>query len=334
MKTLIGTWMLMVPAVLAWAQENDDLYFRSKDRQKPANITTDSYVSNYDNFKRQHFPEDYAQESKINPTDSYSARQVNPEYISRANAEQASEDEQNYFIQGYNAPSTSPSGYYGNSSWNNSWNTNNWYAPGWYGPSRFNNWYSPYYGFYDPWMNPFWGNTPGWNYGFSNYWAPWGSGWNIMIGYSWGNTWCNNFWGPSWSYWNYPHYYYGGSERTRINYGKRPSGNVVVAGDVRDRYSNNRGNQVSNNTSGRTRGNDEYYVRPSRRTTTGSESSSNETLNRSRSYSRDTYNSTPQRNNTYRDSRPAYTPSRSGSFNSGGTPNRAPSSGSRSRGRD
>lgn len=337
MKTYIGLLMLMVPAVLASAQENDDLYFRSKDRQKATSTATESYVSNYDNFKRQHFPEAYAQESRpnTNPTDSYSARQINPEYVARANAEQASEDNQNYFVEGY-TPATAPNiSYYGNSSLNNNWN-NAWYTPGWYGPARFNNWYSPYYGFYDPWMNPFWGYGLGWNYGFSNYWAPWGSGWNIMIGYSWGNPWCNTFWGPSWSYWNYPIYYYGGNERRRVNYAKRPSGNTVVAGDVQNHYPNNSRNRTINNSGGRTRSNDEYYVRPSRRTVNdGTNTNSGETLNRTRSYPRDTYTSpTQNRNNTFRDSRPSYTPSRSSPFPSGGSRSSSPSSGSRSRGRD
>lgn len=333
MKTHMGFWMVMIPAVLASAQETDDMYFRSKDRQKAANVQ-ESYVSNYDNFKQQHFPEAYQQDANLNPTDSYSARQINPEYVARANSEQASEDEQNYFVQGYNSAISNSTSYYGNSSFNNSWN-NNWYSPGWYGPSHFNNWYSPYYGFYDPWMNPFWGNTPGWNVGFSNYWSPWGSGWNMMFGYTWGNSWCNNFWGPSWSYRNYPYstYYYGGYERTRINYGKRPSSNSVVAGNVRNHYSTHSGGQVTNNSSGRTRGSDEYYVRPSRRSTS-QEINSGESISRSSNYSRDTYNnSTQHRNNSYRDSRPTYSPSRSSSMPSGGTRS-APSSGSRSRGRD
>lgn len=332
MKAHIGFWMLLLPAV-ASAQESDDLYFRSKDRQKATVAATESFVSNYDNFKRQHFPEAYTQDNNQNPTDSYSARQINPEYVARASSEQASEDEQNYFIEGYTPVATTTTNLYSNSSFNNGWN-NGWYTPGWYGPARFNNWYSPYYGFYDPWMNPFWGNGPGWNYGFSNYWAPWGSGWNIMIGYTWGNSWCNNFWGPSWSYWNYPYYYYGGSERIRTNYGKRPSGNTVVAGDVRNHYPNNARNQAINNSSGRTRGNDEYYVRPSRRTVNeGTTTGSGETYNRTRTSPRDSYTS-PTRSTSNPSSRPSYTPSRSSSFPSGGTRSSSPSSGSRSRGRD
>jgi hypothetical protein len=333
MKTCMGFGVLMMLTVSALAQETDDVYFRSKDRQK---AVVESSVSNYDNFKQQHFPEAYAQESNPNPTDSYSARQINPEYVSRANSELASEDEQNYFIQGYTSATPGNTAYYSNSSLNNSWN-NNWYTPGWYGPSSYNHWYSPYYGFYDPWMNPFWGYGPGWNSGFGTYWSPWGSGWNVMIGYSWGNSWCNNFMGSSWSYWNYPYtpYYYGGYERTRLNYGKRPSGNAVVAGNVRNHYADN-SNQITHNSRGRTSGADEYYVRPSRRTAVeGTNTNSGESINRSRSYSRDTYNnSTPNRNNSYGDSRPTYTPSRSNSFPTGGTRSGAPSAGSRSRGRD
>jgi len=340
MKTLLGLWMVVIPAMLASAQENDDLYFRSKDRQKAASASADSYVSNYDAFKRQHFLETDKQESNVNPTDSYAARQVNPEYVARANAEQASTDEQNYFVEGYTPVSPAGTGYNSN-FFNNNWN-NPWYT-GWYGPARFNNWYAPYYGFYDPWMNPFWGYGPGWYSGFGSYWSPWGNSWSMMIGYSWGNTWgntwgnpwCNTLWGPSWSYWNNAYYYYGSNERTRVNYGKRPSGNTVVAGDVRNHYRDNSRNQALNNTSGRTRGDDNYYVRPSRRGTTGSTTThSTETGTPTRSYSRDTHISpTQNRNNTFRDSRPSYTPSRSSSFPSGGSRS-APSSGSRSRGRD
>ncbi len=333
MKTRIGLWILWLPVLVVSAQENDDMYFRSRDRQKAVTASAESYVSNYDNFKRQHFPEALTQpDGTTNPTDSYSARQLNPEFVSRSNAEQASEDEQNYFIQGYTPVTSATTGYYNNSSLNNSWNTNNWYAPGWYGPARFNNWYSPYYGFYDPWMNPFWGMSPGWNYGFNSYWGPWGSGWNFNLGYTWGNAWCPVMWGPSWSYWNQPYtpYYYSGYERTRANYGKRPSNNAAVAGDMRSRNSTNTPNQVVDNSSGRTRGNDEYYVRPSRRAAPAN-TSTDGSVNRSRNYSRDTYNTPSPQRNTYQPSRPSYTPSRSGSFNSG-TRSSSPSSGSRSRG--
>lgn len=330
MKTIAGILGLTILALSAAAQEYDDMYFRKKDREKIKASSTDAYASNYDSFREKHFGETVEKDNNINPTDSYSARQINPEYVSRASSELASADEQNYFIQGYTPAAANTMGYYGNSSFNNGWN-NVWYTSGWFGPARFNNWYSPYFGFYDPWMNPFYGFNPGW--GFNHFWGPWGSGWNFSIGYSWGNTWCNNFWGPSWSTWNYPYIYYlGGNESTRVTYGKRPSSNSVVPGNVRNHYTST---SVNNNSSGRTRGNDEYYVRPSRRIgNLGTTTNSGESINRSRSYPRNTYTPTQNRSNFYRDSQPAFTPSRNSSFPSGSPRNSSLSSGSRSRGRD
>lgn len=345
-RTMTGILVASTLAFQVLAQENDDLYFNSKDREKQKVENVRASASNkidedYQAFKKKHFEEPAEDTSFVNPTDSYSARTINPEYIARSNAEQASEDEQNYYVEGY-APNTYDSysagnsnntayqgnynGYYGTS--NSNWNYGNaWgypYTSSYYPSSS---WYSPYYGGYcNPAMSPY----------YSGY-----SGWTFSLGYTWGNygAYGQNpyYYSPySYSYGGYPgHYYYGGTESSRVNYGKRPSRHsAIVVPTTRSRST-----QVSSNPNGRTNTNsrsrsstDEYYVKPSRRTTTATQPTE--------SISRDRYsnsNSSGTRTREYsspaRESRSYSTPSRSSSP-SHSTPSRSSgnSSGSRSRG--
>src|SRR5690606_7798258 len=252
MKTKLILGLTMLGSVAAFAQENDDLYFRSKDREKleAQRASEQTYVSNYNNFKKKHFEEPTELDEYTNPTDSYSARNVNPEYISRSYSDQVSEDEANYFVEGY-APSTNNfnynSGYYYNGFNNSGWNS-------WYGPSYYNNWGSPYgYGWNDPWMNSYWGNRY-----MNPYWGNrWGSGWSLSASYYWGNSWGNswgnpwgwydpycspyNSWG-SWSSWNYGGWWNAPTtvvvvgDGARPNYGKRPTRSSAGVTEVTNAY--------------------------------------------------------------------------------------------------
>jgi hypothetical protein len=330
---------MMTFQVVAQRTENDDMYFTSKDREKlkVENATAsanDKIDGDYNAFKKKHFDstqEEVNQEETeaVNPTDSYSARTVNPEYISRSSSEQASEDEQNYYVEGY-TPNTydsySSSNYnnYNNNSNNNNWNNNNWsngnnYG---YGSSPYNSWYSPYYGYCNSSMSPYYSG---------------GSGWTLSLGYTWGNMgYGNSYYNPysyypSYypNYYGYPNYYSGGYESSNANYGKRPSRHsAVVTPTPRSRE------RISSNTNGRTRQTvDEYYVKPFRRATTYEKPADGYSSDRyarpSSTKVRDSYNS-----NT-RESKPTYSaPSRSSS--GGSTPSRSSGSSStpRSRGKD
>jgi len=234
MKTRIIIGMLMTIGAGAFAQEYDDMYFRSKDREKQ-NATIKSskseevYASNsYETFKKKNFKETTMLDEYTNPTDSYSARNVNPEYISRSYSEQASEVEQNYFVDGYTSALATTNafdynqGYYYN-GWNSSqMNTMNMYNTGWYGPSFYNGWRNNPWAWNDPWMNPHMGMGmnpymgmgmnpfmgSGWNmsfgYGMGSGWGnPWNSGWNMGMGYMWGNPYYNSMRWPS-SIWYCP----------------------------------------------------------------------------------------------------------------------------------
>jgi hypothetical protein len=380
MKTKLILGLTMLTGVAAIAQENDDLYFRSKDREKleAVRATEQTYVSNYDNFKKKHFNEPTELDEYTNPTDSYSARNVNPEYISRSYSDQVSEDEANYFVEGY-APATNNfnynSGYYYNGFNNNvGWNS-------WYGPQFYNTWGSPY-GWNDPWMNAGWGG----NRWMNPYWGNrWGSGWSLSASYFWGNSWGNswgnnwgwgwndpfwnpyNSWGSSWSYWNNGWYrpttvVVVGGDGNRPNYGKRPTRSSAGVGEVSNAYvrpsrSNSNVDSGNGDTGGRNKTSNDYYVRPSRRTTTNTSgytnsnsssnwNNSNSTIRQSRSSTFNNSGYSPSRssgnnnNSGYSPSRSSgnsnsYSPSRSSGSSGGNTPSRSSgssgSSGSSSR---
>jgi hypothetical protein len=125
--------------------ENDDMYFNSKDREKlkEARVSQVAYASEKKASKIKKIEE--AEEISVNPTDSYSARNINPEFAARSNAATALDDNQDYFVQNYR---------YQNSNDLNSWNNgfNNWYGNSWYNSSYYSpniyGWNSPYYGGY------------------------------------------------------------------------------------------------------------------------------------------------------------------------------------------
>ena len=336
-RIVIGSLVasMMTFQVLAQRAENDDMYFTAKDREKlraeNASMSVNTRIDNdYKAFKKKHFDKDEEETviidaDTVNPTDSYSARHVNPEYISRSNSEQASEDE-SYYVEGYTPPSN-----YGNSQSYDNYSSNgynNW--------NNNNNWNNPYNSWNNPYNNCF---------SCSNMWNPYygGSGLSLSFGYGWGNMY--NPWNYGMGYGSYNPYggyyspyaygygypYYGGYEVRRVNYGKRPSRHSAVVTPTP--RTNPRGNVVSNGrTSDRSRQtSDESYVRPTRRTAT-SNGTVDRTTERSRSNNFDYNRSRTRESSSPRESRSSsYTPSRSSS-----SPSRSSgsSSGSRRGGRD
>lgn len=367
MKTRIVIGGLLVSVltlnVSAQQAENDDMYFKAKDREKlraenaVASIN-DKIDNDYKAFKKKNFDEPTVEEtatspSAVNPTDSYSARTINPEYISRSNSAQAGEDEQTYYVEGY-APANTYDSYSGGTYNNYSNNLNPNYQNSWYGSSAYNSWYSPYYGYCNPYMSPYYSATPGWTMSLGYTWGNmYNPGMGFGMGYGWGSSYYNNpyYYNPyhsysPYGYYGYPTYYNNGgyySEASKPNYGKRPSRHSAVVTPTQQ--SRQRVATTNNGTpNGRSQQTaDEYYVKPYKR-------SSSTFDNTTGGYTRDRYTSptesaSPTRtresyNSNSRESHTTYsTPSRS---SSGGSYTPSPSrsssgssSGSRSsRGRD
>src|SRR5688572_27751082 len=205
---------LFTVASLAQGIENDDMYFNSKDRAK-LKATKASEVSYSASIKKS--KKETVVEEPINPTDSYSARNVNPEYQARSNSQAAQVDNQDYFVNNYR---------YNNASNFNSWNNNfnNWYSNPWYGGNYYdpyiNSWNSPYYGssfdaWGNPWCNPYY--RSGWSSSFSYHWgSSYNYGWGMSVGY--GNYGYNpyNSWGSGWGSPYYGGGYYGGGYPTQV----------------------------------------------------------------------------------------------------------------------
>lgn len=259
-------------AASAQGIENDDMYFNSKDRAK-LNAVKASEVSYTASIKKD--KKVTVEDEDVNPTDSYSARNVNPEYAARSNSQTAQADNEDYFVNNYQYNNT------GNfNKWNN--NFNNWYSNPWYGGNFYdpyiNSWNSPYYGSsYDSWGNP-WRNPyyrSGWSTSFSYHWgSSWNYGWGMNVGYgnyynpynSWAMSPYYGYspWG-SYSYYGYPGQVVIVESGNRYGpvYGKRNSRSSELSRDYdRTNRSNNRGLVDSEN--GRTNTGGRLGTTPSR----------------------------------------------------------------------
>lgn len=253
-KVVVTGLMAMLIASASFAQgiENDDMYFTSKDRvklkAKQAEDEVAYQASVRKNTRKNNVVED---QDVINPSDSYSARNVNPEFAARSNSQQATADNEDYFVSDYR---------YNNSSNLNSWNNNfnSWYSSPWVSSNYFSpsiyGWNTPYYGSYydswgNPWMNPYY--RSGWSSSFSYYYgSSWNYGWGSSFGMSYGNPYMN-----SWSSWNSPYYGYGYNNwypSTVVIVGNGEGGRNVVYGKRGTRSGAITTRQEA--TTGRTRG--------------------------------------------------------------------------------
>jgi hypothetical protein len=351
-RVILFSIVLSVMGSAAFAQvEQDDMYFNSKDRAKLRESRKTADLALASNRKKEKQEEDELN----NPKDTYSARNVNPEFTSRSHSKSAQEDEEDYFVNNYQYSGNqfSNAGQYNN--WNN--NYNNWYGNSWYrnnywSPS-INAWNSPYYGYYDsfnsPWYDPYWSQN-GWSSSFSFYY---GSNWN----YGWGGNY--NYWNrpycPGWNsyyssnaYWNsyrYPSTIVvinnNESAGRGVSYGKRPTrGSSIVSNRNESRSRQSISNPPDNNSGGRSSSNGrtqsgEYYNRSWRynnsQPATTQDSRSNTQNNRPNS------NWSNSNNNSWNNSsneRTYTAPSRSNSSSDGGgTRTNSGSSGSGSNGR-
>jgi hypothetical protein len=354
------------------AQENDDMYFNSKDRAKlnalkpapvPHTVTFNDEGAN-------------SEDDDITLASNYSSRNINPEYTSRSNSQLAQDDNGDYFVNDYRF-STSNSLNTFNNNYNN-WYNRPWYNSSYYYGSMANAWNSPYGNYYNGYNSP---NSYYYDY-YNNPWSNpyYQSGWYGSLSYYGGSPYYGNSWGFGWGYgsgWNYPYYggsYYNGYFGYNNYWGNNYWGNsnvVVVTenggrgsvygkrltrGGMISHQNENSGNRTrsqiiprgsdSGNSGGRvatsnSRGQDEYYNRSWRRaseypSSTGGNSRSSSWSNGSNS------NSSWNNSRSSSWSTPS-SPSRSSSFESGGTRSsggfsHSPSSGSggggRTRGRD
>ena len=250
-KVIILRLISFIGVSCAFAQvEQDDMYFNSKDRAKLRAAQKANEVTYASAVKKE--KKSAVAEEEFNPTDSYSARNVNPEYTSRSQSQTAKTSDEDYFVNNYQYASSPAYNSNNYNNWNN--NFNNWYGNSWYRPNYYgsiNAWNSPY-GAYNsmnsPWYDPYWSNSGysssfscyygnSWNYsnpyyngfnsyyGLNSYYGGYGSGfgYGMGMGFGYGSGWYGN---------NYGGGYYGGypGSVVIINNGENSGGRSVVNG--------------------------------------------------------------------------------------------------------
>ncbi|MEQ8423390.1 MAG: hypothetical protein RIA63_01680, partial [Cyclobacteriaceae bacterium] len=168
-KILFTAAFLLCATITSFGRETDDMYFNSKDRAElnAKKITADLGLTKRSDVKDANSP--------INPTDSYSARNINPEYASRLNSGSEVQVENDYFL-----PDFQPTGINQNLS-NCNCSGGSYYNPNsFYGGSAFNN---PYYGNMGGFGSPYGGFYPS-SWGYPSY--GYNSGLSMSMGYGLG----------------------------------------------------------------------------------------------------------------------------------------------------
>jgi hypothetical protein len=167
--------------------ELDDMYFMASD----AKVATEFAVANNNpqNFQslNQAAPSTFEQEN-------FSARNVNPEYIAKYQAQSQTQDSGTVYFDDTQAQETTPNvnvynNFYGSSvnpnGWNGGSNVNvslgfgmGWGMPMWGMPMGM---WDPFWGWGNPWMM-----RPGfgWGIGWNSMW-----GWNVGMGWGMGGMW-------------------------------------------------------------------------------------------------------------------------------------------------
>ena len=177
MKTkLIVTWIAVsLISLTAYSQvETDDMYFRAGDRVKPnrdkvmaENVITPKKLAEASDINQ-----------AINPTDSYSARNINPEYSSQLKENESVVVEDNYF-----SPDFQPRSVNQNIS-NCNCSQGSFYNP--YGAGGFNSFNSPFYPYgYPGGFNSF-NRFSAFGYPYSGFNSGFNSGFGLSTGFGWG----------------------------------------------------------------------------------------------------------------------------------------------------
>jgi len=224
----------------------DNLYFMSSDVKK----ATQNAVANNQPGTFQTLAE-----AKVVPQENFSAKNINPEYLSRYGQINTSDEDIIYFEENQvsstaEAPNIDVYNSFRVSNFNSGWgNTgfNNGFSPFGMGMSPFGMGmmgFSPFgMGMIDPFWGPNWGWRPGFNVGLSLAWGrPFYTSMNPYLG--WGGFydpfWGGTNWGSPWS-WGRPIYTTGpivilsGSENSnrKVVYGARPSRGASMSGGSR-----------------------------------------------------------------------------------------------------
>jgi len=172
-------------SVAALAQENDDMYFNSKDR---AVVVKANEVVLAKKYRQDDI--DAVRSNPVNPSDSYSGRGVNPEYNAQAkNGTSVVQNDPDYFVTGYQPKSVNSNLYNNTSAYSNTYYNNGYGSP--YGYSGFgspySSMYSPYAFGYSPYsmMSPYSMYSPyGGMYGMGmgGMYSGFGMGYSMMYG--------------------------------------------------------------------------------------------------------------------------------------------------------
>ena len=230
---------------MAASSVNDNLYFMASD----VKIATQYAVANNNPSTFQNIAKE-----PTAPQESFSSRNVNPEYISRYGQTSVAEDDEVVYFDDNETQANSSN--QPNIDVYNSFSVNNFNNNRGWGNSAFNmglgmgfGGFSPWgMGFNDPFLNPFWGFRPGFNVGLNfGFGRPFYDPFNPFFGFGGGfgglgsfydPFWGNGFMGSPWG-WGRPIYATGpiivmpGNEfgNRRVVYGSRPTrGSSMVSG--------------------------------------------------------------------------------------------------------
>lgn len=353
MKTKVAflTFLAAATVSCAWAQstEDDDMYFTSKDRVALNAAQSASRQEVLASANSRRITESEVA-STINPTDSYSARNVNPEYISGSKVGSNTTANVQYFAPNYQPTSVNQNlaSNCNSCGYNSNFNSYNGFNNG-YGYNRFGSFGSPYgmgsmspygynsYGMMSPYSNyggygyspysmmgsGFYGSALsfGFGSGFGNgfgYGSPFGFG-NSYYGMNsfYGNGY-NSFYNP-YSY-GYNSYGYGYTNSRTVVVADRPRPESARNQEV-DRYYSANGNRGGMaNSGGRVAGVDnsqQYYNRTWRNDAAVERGTT--TWNNTRSYQQNNNNGwNNSNNNNWGNSNSGFSGGRSSSFSNGG----------------
>lgn len=236
MKTKYAILMMaMGMSAAVMAQENDDMYFNSKDRVLVNKVNESLMIKKY-----QQEDLNAVRSNPVNPSDSYTGRGVNPEYSAQIkNGTAVIQNNPDYFLSGYQPKNVNSSLYSGNSAYPNSYYGNGGYNNNGYNNNRmgyggmgmgYGGFGSPF-GYYSPYSSMMLG------YGFGGYGSGLYGGMGYGMGSMFGNSFCspfgmNSFYNPYYGYGGYggsSYYPYGttvvinnGDSRGTVN-GRHPS---------------------------------------------------------------------------------------------------------------
>jgi hypothetical protein len=353
MKTKVAflTFLAAATVSCAWAQstEDDDMYFTSKDRVALNVAQSASRQEILASTNSRRITESEVA-STINPTDSYSARNVNPEYISGSKVGSNTTADVQYFSPNYqpiavnqnlasNSRNCNCNNNYGYNGFNNGYGYNSFgsfgspYGMGGMSPYGYNSFgmmnpysnyggygYSPYSmmggGFYNSALS--FGFGSGFGNGFG-YGSPFGFGNSYGMNSFYGNGY-NSFYNPYSYGYNSSGYGYNNS-RTVVAVADRPRPQSARNQEV-DRYYSTNGNRGGvANSGGRVASVDnsqQYYNRTWRNDAAVERGTT--TWNNTRSYQQNYNNgwNNTNNNNNWGNSNGGFSGGRSSSFNSGG----------------